>query len=124
MRLKQTENDVLGAIRQLLEANGARVFRVVERIPWGKTKSEAGIPDLFGWLPKGLTCVAFDASYHPAHFFIEVKRPGGKLRPAQAAWIERAKTDNVIAFKAESLEEMIAEFAKVGIKVNGLGAVR
>lgn len=56
-----TENDVLGAIRQLLKLNGARVFRVIERIPWGKTQSEGGIPDLFLWFPVGKVEVDEDA---------------------------------------------------------------
>ena len=114
-----TEEDVLGQIRQLLELNGARVFRVIERIPWGKTKSEGGIPDLFGWFPEeSLKCMEYNNRVN--HFFIEVKRPGGNLRPAQAAWIERAQQDGVICFKADSCEEMVREFGKYGIEIRGL----
>lgn len=116
-----TENDVLGQIRQLLELNGARVFRVIERIPWGKTKSEGGIPDLFGWftLPK-YAYVMSTGLLRPTHFFIEVKRKGGKFRPAQARWLEQAQADGVIAFKADSVEEMVAEFKRFGIEIKGL----
>lgn len=114
-----TENDVLGAIRNLLELNGARVHRIVERIPWGKTKSEGGIPDLFGWINSTHLCG--DGCYvYPRGFFIEVKKPGGKLRPAQAAWIQRAQADGVVAFKAESVEEMVSQFKKYGIDIKGL----
>ena len=114
-----SEEDVLGQIRCLLEANGARVFRVVERIPWGRTRSDGGIPDLFGWWPEDcLDCM--EHNNRAIHFFIEVKKPGGKLRPAQVAWIEAAQRDGVIAFKAESVEEMVSEFRKYGIEVKGL----
>lgn len=124
----QSEEDVLGAIRTLLEANGARVHRIVERIPWGKTTSTPGIPDLMGWMKRPVFDI-IPEDYHTFRqretsiivpFFIEVKRPGGKLRPAQAAWIEQAKADGVIAFKAESVEEMVREFGKYGIEIKGL----
>lgn len=121
----QTENDVLGAIRTLLEANGARVFRVVERIPWGKTKSEPGIPDLIVIWPEKI--VRYEKPF-PTEIisrtsivsFVEVKRPGGKLRPAQKLWIEQAQADGVICFMADSVEAMVSEFKKYGIEVKGL----
>lgn len=108
------EEDVLGAIRQMLEVNGAKVFRVIERIPWGKTASEGGIPDLFGWFPKPTK--EHPGLQFPLHFFIEVKRPGGRLRPKQAAFIDLAMLDRVIAFKAESWKECLEEFHGRGIR--------
>lgn len=127
-----TENDVLSAIRSLLELNGARVHRIVERIPWGKTTSTPGIPDLNGYWPRirqmNHGYVSFQQDGHPhirgdkscCHFWIEVKRPGGKLRPAQAIWLAQAELDGVIAFKAESVEEMVSEFKKHGIEIKGV----
>lgn len=111
-----TEEDVLGQIRQLLELNGARVHRIVERIPWGKRTSEKGIPDLFGWImpPNKLE------GFPPRHFFIEVKRPGSKLRPAQTAWLESARADGVVCFVADSVEKMVEEFRKYGVEIKGL----
>lgn len=124
-RLKMTEEDVLGQIRQLLECNGARVYRIIERIPWGKTKSEGGIPDLDCWFPKGSPLlrdsVWREISMQTAvHFKIEVKRPGGRLRPKQTTYIAQANDDGVIAFKAESVEGMVAGFKKYGIEIKGL----
>lgn len=117
-----TENDILGAIRSILEMNGARVFRAVERVPKCYRcgcylgSSERGLPDLYGYFYK---FVIINPGF-PTHFFIEVKRKGGKLRPAQAAWIAQAQADGIIAFKADSVEEMVAEFKQRGIVVKGL----
>jgi hypothetical protein len=116
-----SEEDVVGQIRSMLEVNGARVFRVVERIPWGRKKSEAGIPDLFLWFPARTVEVNDNSSMaknkRPIIAFIEVKRKGGKLRPHQAMFIDRANEDGVIAFKAESWDECAAEFRRYGIQL-------
>lgn len=102
------ESDVVGAIRNLLELNGAKIFPIIERIPWGRTVSTPGIPDLHGRFPG------------PTQFWIEVKRPGGKRRPAQIEWIEDAKRDGVIAFFADSVEAMVEGFSEYGIHIKGL----
>lgn len=127
-----TEEMVIGQIRQLLELNGARVHRIVERIPWGKRTSTPGIPDIAGWFPRGarVRCLnVFPLSDNPGRiitipaicsFWIEVKRPGGKHRPAQTAWIEAARQDGVIAFFADSVEAMVAGFKEFGIEIKGL----
>jgi hypothetical protein len=112
-----TEEHVFNACRALLELNGARVYRIVERIPWGRKKSEPGLPDCLGWwaLEKH--------EWHELHdgrvFFIEFKKPGGKKRPAQIRWIEQARADGVIAFFADSVEAMVKGFAEFGIKLKG-----
>lgn len=59
---KVSEEDVLQEITIRLRANGARVFRVVERIPWGKTTSTPGIPDLYVVIPTGRIEVKESAS--------------------------------------------------------------
>ena len=53
--------------------------------------------------------------------FIEVKRKGGKHRAAQTAWINKAREDGVIAFFAESWEQVRDEIESHGIvlKVRG-----
>lgn len=56
----------------------------------------------------------------PIIAFIEIKKPGGKLRPTQARWIEQAQSDGVICFKAESIEEMVSEFKRFGIEIKGV----
>lgn len=106
------ESDVVGAIINLLELNRARVFKIVERIPWGKTTSTPGLPDLMVIWPNtfGNAVVTF----------IEVKRKGGKLRPAQERWLTQAREDGVICFMADSVESMVHEYKKFGITVKGL----
>lgn len=113
-----TEKDVVGAIRNLLELNGARVFEIVERIPWGKRTSTPGLPDLAGHFYR--LPVEHPGLILPIHWWIECKRPGGKLRPAQIAWIEAAQRDGVICFMADSVEAMVAGFQRYGIKIQGL----
>lgn len=112
---KITEEHVIRDIRQCLGLNGAVTHRVNERIPWGKRMSEPGIPDLFGWLGTSTGESNGKTLIFNSFFFIEVKRPGGRRRPAQIAWIEAAQRDGVIAFFAESREQMVAEFAARGL---------
>lgn len=122
-----TEEDVFSACRALLELNGARVFRIVERIPWGRKTSEPGLPDSFGWWPQRTESEraindAGDVAvlYPPLPFFIEFKKPGGKIRPAQIAWIEAARRDGVVVFCADSVESMVARFKEYGIEIKGI----
>ena len=107
-----SEEDVLGAIRNFLELHRARVSRIVERIPYGRRTSEPGIPDIYGYFHQTV-----DGIHVNEHFWIEVKRPGGKRRSAQEAWIRQAQEDGVIAFFAESVDDVIREFKSRGINL-------
>lgn len=115
-----TEADVQSQIIAILELNGAHVDVIVERIPWGRKTSTPGLPDLVGWWPRAHSFSSGVMRCCPTVFFIEVKRPGGKLRPAQERWLAAARTDGIIAFKAESIDEMVSEFKKYGVEVKGL----
>jgi hypothetical protein len=107
------EEDVLGVCRQLLELNGARVFRAVERVPkcyrcglW-LGSSERGTPDLSGYFhKKGII-----------PFWIEVKRPKGPKRAAQSIRIEQIRSDGGIAFFVDGVDCMCDEFKKYGISL-------
>lgn len=115
---KVSENDVLEEIMIRLSANGARVNRIVERIPWGRTTSTPGIPDLVFWFRPGtmIECPPGIIPVRPPVFgFIEVKKPGGLRRPAQLRWILEAQNDGVIAFFAESWADCVSEFKKHGV---------
>lgn len=113
---KIREEDVLGACRQLLELNGARVYRAVERVPkcyrcglW-LGSSEPGTPDLSGYFYRGGV----------TPFWIEMKRPKSKRRASQLVRIEQMQADGCIAFFADSIEAMCSEFSKRGISLKGL----
>jgi hypothetical protein len=107
------ESDVVGEITNMLEVNGARVWPIIERIPWGRKTSTPGLPDLTGWFV--LPTRQHPGLLFPLHFWIEVKRPGGKLRPSQERWIKDAQDDHVIAFKAASWLDCLSEFHYRGI---------
>lgn len=85
-----------------------KVWRIRERLPGMGKMSEAGIPDLLGWLrhfPKAIP------------LFIECKRPGGARRIAQIQFIEEARKDGCVAFFAESWLDCVKEFEQYGIKL-------
>jgi hypothetical protein len=109
--IKRREEDILGEVRQMLELNGARVFRAIERVPrcyrchcW-LGSSERGTPDLSGYF--------YRDGIQP--FWIEMKRPKGKHRPAQEAWIAQAKADGAIAMFATSWPDVVRYFEEHGI---------
>lgn len=112
-----SEEDVLGQIRTLLEANGARVYRAIERVPkcyrcgcWLGT-SERGTPDISGYFYQTI-------SYYPFPFWFEIKRPGkNKHRPAQIERIAQIARDGGCAAIVESWEEVKAELSRHGITV-------
>ena len=118
------EEGVVLAITQFLQLNGAKVHRVVERIPWGKRTSEAGIPDLFGWWPRGHYQSKLQENLYgpgPLHFHIEVKKPGKKPTPVQMEWMKTAAVDGVVVLWADSVEMMVLEFRRsYGIVLRGL----
>jgi hypothetical protein len=132
MKDKITEEMIVKEIMAMLSYNRAKVFRIRERIPWGRTTSTPGIPDLFGWwstkhhepthiqLAKcGEDCIGLTTIDGCIPFFIEVKRPGGSRRPAQIAWIKEAQEDGVIAFFAEGWADVVREMAGYGIALKG-----
>jgi len=100
------EDDVLGEIRQMLELNGARVFRAIERVPkcyrcgnWMGI-SEPGTPDLSGYF--------YRDHVTPVPFWFEVKRPKkNEKRAAQIARIEQMKADRCCAAIVESWAQVL-----------------
>jgi hypothetical protein len=110
----ESEEDILGEIRQMLELNGARVFRAIERVPkcyrcglW-LGSSEQGTPDLSGYF-------RFDGTIFP--FWFEVKRKKGKRRESQINRILQLRNDGACAAIVESWEETIAEIERRGFTV-------
>lgn len=109
------EEDVLGQIRQLLEVNGARVFRAIERVPkcyrcgqW-LGSSEPGTPDLSGFFPKKVFGSIFP-------FWLEIKRPKrAQKRLAQIARISQIDEDGGCAAIVSSWEQVKDAFSRHGI---------
>ncbi len=113
----------------------ARIRVVVINQPvGGKTpQNEAGIPDLIGWIPHRPMLIPLPEDIRdsiPPPFrvadvpgmalFIEVKRPGGKRRPAQERFIEDARAGGCCAFFAESWNDVVTELSKYGIPLQTL----
>ena len=94
-----TEHDIQNQIRSAL-SEYAIVFRV--NVGSGKTSDgrffttgvPPGFPDLFGFRLSDCKI-----------FFIEVKKPGGAMRPQQAHFINQMKSYGVIAGICYSVED-------------------
>lgn len=72
----------------------------VERRQAGGFSYKMGIADLY-------------AVINGKHLEIEVKRPGGQLRPMQIKWKELCQSRNIAWVCAESLEEVIVVVQKL-----------
>lgn len=119
---KPNEEDVVNEIMKLAAYNGIILTRIKERMPslkkvdgkWYKDKwtcrpSEAGIPDLIGYITVEGLEKAGVCSRYPVPIYIETKRlKGGRRRPAQEAYINRAKSEYVPAMFARSWDEVVA----------------
>lgn len=113
---------VANDVDELLALNKAECFAVRERIPYchqchrkiGR-KSQGGIPDRIGYFPPKSITYLGTPNYKPVHFYIELKRPGGKHRIMQDLMMKKARADGVVAFFCESRDQMVANFLEAGI---------
>jgi hypothetical protein len=125
----ELEEDVLQTTYSLLWFSGIPVFRERERIPkvsvtcedcgrkwmqWVGRPSEAGHPDLHGWVPFKKLPPMYRASTpngSAVPFYIEMKRPkGGIHSEEQKQFILKALRDGVVAFFAHSWSDVRREF--------------
>lgn len=100
--LKLSEADVALACVQFLQAHGWRVHRLTADNYAGHRhkrheRTEAGTPDYVALLP--------DKSGLVGAFYLEVKRPNGKLRASQKQWIDHAVSYGFEVCVADSFEE-------------------
>lgn len=130
------EETIVKVLMDGLTACRIPVFRVRERISscpkchqFVGRPSEAGIPDLVGWIPPGVRNRAI--MYAPAlnevttgdyssalPLFIEVKRPKGGVESAvQREFLARARAGGAIAFFARGWDECVAELKAAGVKI-------
>lgn len=106
------EEQTLGQIRDMLRANGARVFRAIERVPKCYRcgiymgSSEDGTPDISGYFYKD--------GFLP--FWFEIKRSDGKgrVRAGQLERIVMQQKDGCCAGIVKSWEEVVLELAENG----------
>ncbi len=109
------ETDIVRSIRGYLELRGFRIFRRnvggAYAMRLGREQfvrfSEPGAADLTGW--EIGTGRAIE---------VEVKVPGARTDPRrhalQQAWLEQAKRDGLIAFRASSVQECEARLEEYG----------
>jgi hypothetical protein len=87
----QSETEITNAIRGLLKSLGVWHYKHWQ----GPMSQPKGISDLVGiWQGRYLA--------------IEVKRPGGRLRPDQQRFIDRVRIEGGIAFVARSVDDVIS----------------
>lgn len=87
---KVVQNAIINYLKDLMN-KGKPVY--VERRQAGGFSYRMGIADLY-------------AVIDGKHIEIEVKRPGGQLRPMQEKWRDRCKLNNILWICADSLDDM------------------
>ena len=98
MHSTKTETEIKKEISDYLKACGYKVYRMqAGRISKNMHNNEAGTPDLF--------CVG----RHGNCFWVEVKTPTGKLRPAQVEHIADLIERGQFVLVASSIQE-VAEY--------------
>lgn len=111
LSLPATESEILTGILGYLQA--MRIIAWRQNTGAVKFKSDSGrdrftrfgfpgCPDVLGILPGG------------RGLYIEVKKPGGRVRPAQQAFIDAAVRAGALAFVAYSMDEVDARLRKEG----------
>ena len=118
-RLKLSERAIQRQIIDLLEAHGWLVLRTNQFKSGGaiivQGAIEKGIPDLQArrlFRLRSSTCLSIEKAYWL--FWIEVKRPGGKLSADQERWHLLAKRRGETVLTAESVEQ-VAE--AIGVRI-------
>lgn len=118
------EEDILREIVTRLSWAKIKVFRINCPVGGKIRPNVAGLPDLTGWLPKGLLTYGsliqsgrLVTTSHPVPLWIEVKRPGGARRTAQTQFIAEAKADGCVAFFAESWVDVVQNLRQAGVEI-------
>ena len=107
-RVKPTENQIAQQICDYLRLHGWNVHRIEAdlRGPKARVKrEEPGTPDYIAVrIATGIA--SFVRSYDVV--YIEVKRPGGRLRRSQQIWIEDARKRGWTVVVASSIDDLVA----------------
>jgi hypothetical protein len=104
MKLRPTENQIAAQIIHYLRLHGWRVHRLEADLCGPKASSkreDAGAPDYIAVRQRadGAWCDVW---------YVEVKRPGGRLRRSQQIWIEDARKRGWQVVVASSIDDLIA----------------
>ena len=97
---KITEKDITRWIRHFLKLNDIYHWKHWQ----GGFTAQNGVSDILGLV-------------NGRFLAIEVKKPGGKLSKKQIEFIEQIRKHGGIAFKAESVKDVIKYLTKEGIKL-------
>lgn len=110
---RRRERDIQREILRLLHAHGVMAFGMNREHAGYRRASHIGVkglPDIMGWVPVwAMARMQATNVVGACPLFIEVKRPGGKLRPAQEAFLAMARKDGCVAFKADSPAQVAKE---------------
>lgn len=95
---QQTESEITASIRGVL-----KMVNVFHWKAWqGPMSQPKGVSDIIGILPRGIA-----ESTGGRFLAIEVKRPGGKVSPHQAQFIDRVNRMGGLGFVAYSAQDVI-----------------
>lgn len=98
---KRVQNNIVAYLKRL-ENEGMPIF--VERRQAGGFSYKMGIPDLY-------------AVINGFHLEIEVKAPGGELRPMQEKYKEKCKQKNIAYVCADNLD-VVKDITKILLEKN------
>lgn len=110
--MRVLEKHVEQTVREFMELDGWRVLKTdpVSRREWGKGFGEIGMPDLL-FIRYGLPITRRGFSGHPPEIqsaaqviWVEVKRPGGKPRADQVAWIEGERSRGALVLVVDDID--------------------
>jgi hypothetical protein len=110
----QTEAQIQKAILTALELKGRMAWRINSGTILGSYRSKSGQQST--WAVKGAPTGTPDIIVHlndripgSRFAFLEVKRPGGKLRPEQREWFAKAERAGVLRELVTSVEEALLQ---------------
>jgi hypothetical protein len=103
---KLLEKEVTGQIRDFLKVKGWRALRMNPTVVMqGRVlPGETGIPDYFfvKYIKPGIS----------ATLWVELKRPGGKLRPKQIEWIAKEQQRGATIWVVDSFTEFADAYSR------------
>lgn len=119
-----TEAHVQKSVTDLLVLDGWRAIRTdpVSDRSRGKGFGEVGMPDYlyvryddFGWSGSLREGSEIETKVLSQAFFIEYKRPGGKLKPHQERWHAAERARGALVLVVDSIDDFMRWYAASGL---------